>query len=336
MKFHTEFLTLKQRETFKTHDAVIEESRQVVVEVEWSGKVGIGTIIIGSNYGVKETELPEVLATCRAISVRRSPFEYEKILSDLWSKLRRYPAAICGLDVAVADLRAQLEAKPLYEYIGSKRFGGQTGLSIGIGTQEELLERVVEKKDWPILKLKVGTEFDPMLLADVRNIYEGRIWIDCNGCWNGKRAREVAVKLADFNVEILEQPTAKGDFEGLSCVGRDLPVSIIADQDSVTADDCERLAGLVDGITVKIHRCGGITAAHHMMHQAKRFDLKIMLGCITENVINITASSHLAAEADFVDLDGNLDLVDDPFSGVIVEQGLLRMPTSFGAGVTRR
>ena len=142
--------------------------------------------------------------------------------------------------------------------------------------------------------------------------------------------------LADNNFELLEQPLAKDDLEGLRALRNRSPLPIIADESCMNASDIPRLDGAVHGINIKLSKCGGLAEARRMVHEARRRDMKVMLGCMIESSLGITAAAHLAPLVDYADLDGAALLEDDPFRGATIEDGMIRLPVEPGLGVRLR
>jgi L-alanine-DL-glutamate epimerase-like enolase superfamily enzyme len=146
----------------------------------------------------------------------------------------------------------------------------------------------------------------------------------------------VIKKLGDLGVEMIEQPVAREDLEGLKYVTDNVEVPIFADESVMVASDVPRLAGVVDGINIKLMKCGGISEALRMIHTARAVGLNIMIGCMIESSIAITAAAQITPLVDAADLDGNLLIRDDPYEGVKVENGKLVLPGGPGLGVRQR
>ncbi len=142
--------------------------------------------------------------------------------------------------------------------------------------------------------------------------------------------------MAPYNIEFVEQPIAAHDYDGLRLIREHVPLPIMADESCVTVDDIPRLVGCVDGIVIKLMKCGGIRHALKMIHVARAHNLQIMLGCMIESSVAITAAAHLTPLVDYADLDGNLLVSDDPYVGVTVDKGKLVLPESPGLGVNPR
>jgi L-alanine-DL-glutamate epimerase-like enolase superfamily enzyme len=142
--------------------------------------------------------------------------------------------------------------------------------------------------------------------------------------------------MAPYNIEFVEQPIAAHDYDGLRLIREHVPLPIMADESCVTVADIPRLVGCVDGIVIKLMKCGGIRHALKMIHVARAHNLQIMLGCMIESSVAITAAAHLTPLVDYADLDGNLLVSDDPYVGVTVDKGKLVLPEGPGLGIAPR
>src|SRR6266702_4173182 len=142
--------------------------------------------------------------------------------------------------------------------------------------------------------------------------------------------------LASYNIEFVEQPVPSHDLAGLKLIRENVPVPIIADESCVTVEDIPRVSECVDGVNLKLMKCGGVRHALKMIHVARAHNLQVMIGCMIESSLAITAAAHLTPLVDYADLDGHLLISDDPYVGVTVEKGKLVLPDSAGLGVKVR
>ena len=201
---------------------------------------------------------------------------------------------------------------------------------------EVALKKVDEASDFPLLKVKLNTGADVHVIEAIRGKTSQRLRVDANCAWEPGEAVGVIKKLGDLGVEMIEQPVDKNDLEGLKDVTDNVDVPIFADESVMVASDVPRLAGVVDGINIKLMKCGGISEALRMIHTARALGLDIMIGCMIESSIAIAAAAHITPLVDAADLDGSLLLRDDPYEGVKVENGKLILPGGAGLGVRRR
>jgi len=199
--------------------------------------------------------------------------------------------------------------------------------------------KVREAEDYPILKGKLGTDRDEEILRIVRETTRKPLRVDANAGWTVARAKQMIPVLKEHGVEFLEQPLAPDDLDGLLEVRRvaskhNLPV--VVDESCLVATDIPRLAGRVDGINIKLAKCGSLREALRMIATARAHGMLVMVGCMIETSLGITAAAHFTPLVDAADLDGAALTVDDPFTGATIERGQIRLPTEPGLGVRRR
>ena len=199
------------------------------------------------------------------------------------------------------------------------------------------VSKVKEAVDFPVLKIKVGRDNDEALLAAVREVTDRPLRVDANEGW---RDKEVAIRkirwLQGLGVELIEQPLPAAMIEETAWLRQRADIPIIADEAVKCAGDIPGLAGAYDGINIKLMKAGGIQEAIHMIHVARALGLKVMLGCMIESSLGISAAAHLTPLVDYADLDGNLLISNDPFLGATVEHGKLILNDRPGLGISER
>ncbi len=238
-------------------------------------------------------------------------------------------AAKCAVNIALVDINAKRSGKAIYDYLdlGFTEQKHITSYSISLGSPDEIRKKVQLANHYPILKLKLGGPDDQAALKALREIApEKLIRVDANEAW---RSKEEALKniewLAnDKGIEFVEQPlpasTAARDWIWLK---QKSPLPIFADESHHHAKDTNLAAQCFHGVNVKLVKMGGITGSFEALNVARKAGLKTMLGCMIETSILISAAAHLAELADYFDLDGNLLINNDPYSGVTAEKGAL-------------
>jgi len=236
-------------------------------------------------------------------------------------------AARCGLDVALHDLIGKDLDRPLWRLLGlDPSQTPLTSFTIGLDALETMLAKVDEVRDQPVLKVKLGTKNDVELLAAIRARYSGTLRIDANEAWSPEQTVETLRAVERYEIEFCEQPIPAGRPERLRWIRERVDIPIVADEDSVDAADLPALYGCVDGINVKLVKCGGIRAALAMIHAARALGFKVMLGCMVESAILATAAAHLSPLVDWADLDGPFLTARDPFTGITYERGKIVLP----------
>lgn len=243
---------------------------------------------------------------------------------------------LAALDMALYDIISKRANQPLFKFFGySPPSDKLTSYTIGIASIEEMLAKIEEAQEFPILKVKMGrdVEHDIKIIKEIKKRTNKIVRVDANEGWSLHEARRITKLLADLEIELIEQPLPRDCLEDTAMLTKDSPLPIILDEDVQTYEDVEKVAGKCDGINIKLMKCGGLREARRMIGAARDRGLKIMLGCMIESSVAITAGSHIAAAMDYIDLDGNLLVSNDPFEGTKVEDGYLRVPDRPGLGV---
>jgi L-alanine-DL-glutamate epimerase-like enolase superfamily enzyme len=208
--------------------------------------------------------------------------------------------------------------------------------TIGIADNDGLRQRVKYAREYPILKVKLGTERDEEIVRVVREAApDKRLRVDANAAWTPEYAVHMTGFLVEMNVEMLEQPVAAEDIAGLRYVHERSPIPVFADEACKTTTDIPALQGAVTGINIKLAKCGSLREAIRMIHTARAFGMQVMAGCMIETSLGITAIAQLAPLLDTADFDGAALLEEDPFVGATISGGRITLPTGPGLGVTR-
>jgi L-alanine-DL-glutamate epimerase-like enolase superfamily enzyme len=327
---------LKLTTPFRISRGVEYTAPNVIMEVEHNGLVGYGEAAPSAYYG----ETRATVLTCLnafADSLGDDPFLIDEIMRRLDQTIRLNPSAKAAVDMALYDLVGKLLSVPVYKLLGlNPANAALTSFTIGIDTPEVMAQKARLARDYPILKIKVGTPRDLDNLKAIRDVSSATIRVDANTAWTPKQAIQMITALAPYNIEFVEQPIPPGDLEGLRLIRENVSVPIIVDESCVAVEDIPRLAGCVDGVNFKLMKSSGLTNVLKMIHVARAHHLRVMLGCMIESSVAITAAAHLTPLVDYADLDGNLLIDNDPFEGVKVEQGKLILPDTPGLGVRKR
>jgi L-alanine-DL-glutamate epimerase-like enolase superfamily enzyme len=248
------------------------------------------------------------------------------------------PAALAALDAALHDLAAKRLGVPVYEMLRLARPEPVSAYTLAIAETASTIAEAERLTGFPILKMKVGGEEDLETVRAVSEVSDAVLWVDANEAFSPEEAPEVACELRDIGVRVIEQPVpAAAGPEALGRVtGAVDPLPVIADESAVDARDVPRLRGCVSGVNVKLAKCGGIRGALEMIQAARAHDMLVMLGCMVETSLGISAAAQLSGLVDFVDLDGAMLLADDPFAGLDYEKGRIRLPYTPGLGAEPR
>jgi L-Ala-D/L-Glu epimerase len=336
MQIDAKPIDLKLTTPFRISRGVQDTSSNVVVRIQYNEHVGYGEAAPDEYYGENQETVLSCITTF-ADNLGDDPFLIEDIMSNLDHLIRFHPAAKAAVDMALYDLVGKILHVPVYKLLGlNPKHTPQTSFTLGIDTPENMAKKALLARDYPILKVKVGTKHDLDNLKAIREVSSATIRVDANTAWTPKEAIRMINALAPYNIEFVEQPIAPRDLEGLRLIRENVSVPIIADESCVTIDDIPRLAGCVDGVNFKLMKSNGITNVLKMIHVARAHNLRVMIGCMIESSLAITAAAHLTPLVDYADLDGNLLIDNDPYGGVVVEHGKLVLPDKPGLGVKER
>jgi L-alanine-DL-glutamate epimerase-like enolase superfamily enzyme len=231
------------------------------------------------------------------------------------------------------DLYGKLRGKPLHQLWELKtETMPVTDYTIGIDTAEKMIQKMKEKP-WPVYKIKVGVPGDVELVKSLRAHTDALFRVDANAGWTYEEALEKIPQLKEIGVELVEQPLAKDNWEGMKRLYNESPLPLFADESCVSEQDVAKCEGHFHGINIKLTKCSGITPALRMIRQAKELGLKVMIGSMNETTIGSAAIGQLAPMVDFLDMDGPLLLKDDVASGLHYEYGKVFLSEMPGLGV---
>lgn len=254
-------------------------------------------------------------------------------------------SAKCAINVALLDAAAKAAGKPIHDFLGLGFSEGThvTSFTIGIDTPEVIRKKVLAAAKYPVLKMKVGGPGDRDNLQALREVAPTKLLhVDANEGWTTKEhALEMIEWLAeDGRIQFVEQPmpASRPDKDWIWLKQRS-PLPIFADESFHLAKDAERAAEAFHGVNVKLVKTGGLTGAVEALQAARKLGLKTMLGCMIETSLLVTAAAHLAELCDYLDLDGNLLIANDPYLGVTAKKGMLSFanaPEAHGLRVRAR
>jgi L-alanine-DL-glutamate epimerase-like enolase superfamily enzyme len=330
---HTEF-------PFKIARSSEQEYEVFVLSLEHDGVEGMGEAAPQPFYG----ESPMTVRTAVGSLGRLLDGEPEALRHSLHDRTTPLGAALAehasvraALDMALWDMRGRSEGQPCHRLFGANPSNTpHTSYTIGFDTPEVIDKKVDRAGEFRILKVKVGLPGDMEILDRVIERSGKKVRVDANEGWDVDMAIERTTELAQRGVEFCEQPLSHEDEEGLRTLKRLSAVPVMLDESIVNPEDVHRRHDQGHGINIKLMKCGGITPALELIAAARAHHMTVMLGCMIETSLGITAAAHLSPLVDYADLDGNILLRDDPFEGVGVRDGRLLLPDVPGLGVTRR
>jgi L-alanine-DL-glutamate epimerase-like enolase superfamily enzyme len=326
-------IELQLRHTFRLARGDSDSRRVLVVEIEHDGLIGRGEAAPIARYG--QDAASAARATERMVARMGDPRAFESVAARV--AVAGEPAAEAAIDMALRDLAGKRLGVPLYELMGIDPSSMPvTSFTIGMDTPEIVEQKVREAAGFKVLKVKMGSKDDQKVLETVRSLTDCPVRVDANEGWALEDALARLEWLQEMGVELVEQPLPADQLTEMRELKKQSPLPLIADESVGRADDIPRLAEAFDGINIKLMKCGGLGEALQMIHVARAHGMSIMLGCMVESSLAITAAAHIAPLVDYADLDGNLLITNDPFIGAEVREGKLVLPSEPGLGVRER
>ncbi|MEO0333217.1 MAG: dipeptide epimerase, partial [Bacteroidota bacterium] len=257
----------------------------------------------------------------------------EHFWQQLAPHLQKSPFTLCALDIAAHDLYGKKIDQPLYRLWGLNPTDAPvTNYTIGIDSIEVMV-RKMQAKPWPIYKIKLGTPEDLAIVQELRKHTDAIFRVDANCAWGVDETIENSRELKKLGVEFIEQPLRADNLAGMVEVYQHSALPLMADESCIAESDVAKCEGRFHGINIKLTKCGGITPARRMIQEARQRDMKVMIGCMTESTIGISAIAHLSPLLDYVDMDGAMLLAEDIASGVTITPKEVRFPDENGTGV---
>lgn len=327
---------LQLKHTWTIARGSVSTATVVLTELQYDGITGFGeaALTTSARYG----ETPEtVLKFLSKVDLKQfdDPFLVEDILAYVDGIAPGNNAAKASVDIALHDWIGKRLRVPLYKLWGLDRSKTPiTTLSIGIDKPEVMQQKVREADEFPVLKIKVGLGNDKEIIEAVRQVTNKPLRVDANEAWKSKElALERILWLETERVEFIEQPMPASQLADIAWLRERVKMPIIADESVLHLEDIPKLKDAFDGINIKLMKCGGLRQAMRMIHTARAMGMKIMMGCMIESSVGVTAAAHLSPLIDYADLDGNLLINNDPFDGVKVAKGKLMLGDGAGLGV---
>ena len=306
----------------------------LLVELEYFGIKGYGEAPAIVYYNITVDKMIADLEA-KKIFVEKFAFTHpERYWHYLHHLFPQNPFLVCALDMAGWDLYGKLKKKQLYSLWNldiSKN--PLTDYTIGIDTVENMVSKMKEKP-WPVYKIKLGTHNDVQIITELRKHTSSVFRIDANAAWKAQEALEKIKAFEKLDVEFIEQPLAKDDWEGMKFLYKNSPLPLIADESCVAEQDVEKCHEHFHGINIKLTKCSGITPALRMISKARELKMKVMVGSMNESSIGTSAIAQLLPLLDYVDMDGPLLLADDVAEGVKFEDGKILYNNQDGIGVS--
>lgn len=324
---------LRLKHTF----TIAHDSRDVqptlIVELRDGDYRGFGEATATRYYGITMDGMVSALEALRSHIETYIITDPEAFWAAMHPHLANNPFALCALDQASWDLWAKKQQQPLYKLWNLDPANSPlTNYTIGLDTPERMVDKMQELP-WPLYKIKLGRpETDLSVVRALRAHTDALFRVDANCGWSVDDTLVKSRVLADLNVEFIEQPLPADDWEGAKKVYEQTALPIIADESCIVEEDVARCAGYFHGINIKLTKCGGLTPARRMIRQARDLGLRVMVGCMTESSVGISAIAQLLPLLDYADLDGSLLIANDPATGVTFDYGRIIYANENGTG----
>lgn len=329
-------LTLNLKTTFRVAHGASDQRHNVLARIEHNGLIGYGEAAAVPYYGDTQDSLMAYIDAVPPLG--DNPCALEDVLNALPEGAHAAQAAV---DIALHDLWGKLLGQPLYRLFGLTPAPlPQTSFTISIDAPEAMA-RAARESGYPIIKVKLGPDDPESAIAAIRSATNARLRVDANAGWTPQQALDLILRLEKYDLEFIEQPLPAGDVESYRWLHaglrqKSVKLGIFADESVKTAADVARYAGAIDGVVVKLMKTGGIREALRTIHTARALGMDIMLSCMVESSVGVTAAAHLAPLCNYLDLDGPLLVANDPFTGVQYDGATLTLPSGPGLGVTPR
>ncbi|MCW9707580.1 dipeptide epimerase [Fodinibius salsisoli] len=328
---------LKKKHIFKISGASRTKTPILLTKIRYRGIEGLGEASMPPLYGETIDSATDFLHKLD-LSGFQSPFEVEKILQAVDAIALGNTAVKASIDIALHDLVSKLLMLPLHQYLGLPACTLATSKTIGINSPETIQKRVEEASEFNYLKIKLGTgtKEDKAIIRAIREVSDQPLYVDANQGWEDPGEALAIIKwLSDKGVVFIEQPLPKDDIDGQIWLKNKSPLPIVGDEGVQRLPDMAQARELYHGVNIKLMKSTGIHEARKMIHAARGLGLKVLLGCMSETSCAITAAAHLGTLADWVDLDGNLNVTNDPYQASEVADGKIRLPEDPGIGLKK-
>jgi L-alanine-DL-glutamate epimerase-like enolase superfamily enzyme len=333
MKLKLHAFDLPLRHTFTISRESLDVQPTLIVELEHAGQRGFGEATANRYYGFTVERMASDLNALRAPIEAAAADDPVSLWTKLQPALAANPFAHCALDQAAYDLWGKLQGQSVWRLWGlSTERVPASNYTIGIDRTDVMVAKLAEFPDWPIYKIKLGTEHDLEIVGELRKHTSATFRVDANCGWSAEQTIANSGPLQALGVEFIEQPLPADRWEDMRRVRAESALPIIADESCIVEADVPRCAGLFHGINIKLVKCGGLTPARRMIAKARELGLTVMVGCMTESSVGISAIAQLLPLLDYVDMDGAVLLARDIASGCRVERGICHFSEVPGTG----
>ena len=326
---------LKLKHPFKLAYGTRAVTDIVLVELEHEGYTGFGEAslppYLGDNIGTVTAFLNKVETS------RLDPSRLRETVLYLDALDSGNNAAKAAVDMALHDLLGKMENRSLADLMGIPASRPTpSSFTIGMSTHDELVAKLKDASDYPIIKLKLGGNNDKELVKSYLAQSTKPYYVDVNQGWKDEKyALEMAAWLTEKGCLFIEQPMPVGMIKETSSLAERSSIPIIADESVKRLGDLADLKGVFNGVNIKLMKCTGIFEATRMIEEARSMEFQVLIGCMAESSCAVTAAANLASLADWSDLDGPALITNDPFRGARMQKGEMILPSGPGLGLEK-
>jgi L-alanine-DL-glutamate epimerase-like enolase superfamily enzyme len=308
----------------------------MLTKLEFDGITGYGEASMPPYLGESQESAGKFLS---ALNLQQftDPFRMDEILEYVDNSAPGNTAAKASVDIALHDLVGKIMGQPWYKIWGlSAEKTPVTSFTIGIDTPEVVRQKVKEAAGFKILKVKLGRDTDREMIETIRSVTDVPMCVDVNQGWKDKKmALDMIFWLKEMGIQYVEQPMPKENKDDIAWLTQNSPLPVIADEALQRLSDVQATVGVYSGINIKLMKCTGMREAHKMINLARANNMKVMIGCMTETSCAISAAAQLSPLATWADLDGNLLISNDLYSGMKIKDGKITLTDLPGIGITK-
>ena len=334
MQLKLRTISLPLRHVFRTSHGAALVQENALVELRDGDLAGYGEGASLSYYRVTAADMVADLEAARGLIVSCSPGDPAELWQRVLPQLGHNRFALAALDAAAHDLHGKRLGMPTYR-LWSLTLENLpcSDYTLGIDELQNTLAILKEFEGWPIYKIKLGTPDDLKIVRELRRHTSAVFRVDANCAWTAEQTIANSHELKALGVEFIEQPLKAGDWQGMKRVYAESALPVMADESCLVEEDVARCQGFFHGINIKLVKCGGMTPAKRMIETARRLGLKVMIGCMTESTVGISAIAQFLPLLDYVDMDGAVLIARDIARGVYLDHGRAIFPDENGNGV---
>ncbi len=335
MKLTWQRVALPLKTPFTISRGTLHHQQCLIVALSAEGKTGYGEVTCNQYYQHTYESLEQSLSQLADLLADAECLLPQEFYSRCEEVIPEDRFALSAVDCAAYDLHGKITGMPTTQILGlPPEFTVRSSYTLGIASISQMIEKLRAEPDWPIYKIKLGTENDLEIVQALRQETAATIRVDANCAWSPEQTVEFSQALMELGVEFIEQPLpADAPAEQHRIVFEQSSLPIIADESCRTEGDVAHCRHLFHGINVKLCKCGGLTPAARMLRQARDWGMKTMVGCMVESTIGISAAAQLSPLLDYADLDGSVLLAAETAQGVRVSNGLVQPGSAHGNGV---